>query len=190
MINHLDRLFERQGAGGKARGNFANRVPDDSGGLDPVVLVESYQRDLDRHDSRLDHDRIVDPRLGLVLAQFCQQGPPGDFLKNCVDFLHRLAKDRFAFHQFQTHASPLATLAGEYERHLWLCLVGDRRRQGFRINLAVGELAEFVLHVFRRLTDDRQQMCVVAATGEGRKGDVIERMLTATQEVGMPHGQS
>ena len=69
VVNHLDRLLERQSPGGKRRGNFADRVPDDSVGPDAVVLVEFHQRDLDRHDRGLDNDRVVDPGLAFFLAQ-------------------------------------------------------------------------------------------------------------------------
>ena len=65
----------------------------------------------------------------------------------------------------------------------------DRRRQRRRIDLAVGELAEFVRHVFRSLADDGQQMRVVAAPSEGREGNVVQPLWRGAQEVGMAQRQ-
>ena len=81
-----------------------------------------------------------------------------------------MAEDGLTLHQLQSHQRPLATLTGEYEGEFWFLATNDRRHQGCRIHLTISKPAKLILHMLRGFTDDRQQMRIVAAAGEGRKG--------------------
>ena len=189
MIDHLDRLLQRQGPGRERRGDFADGMPDHGRGADSVVRVQSRQRDLDGQDRGLDDQCFVDPGFRLGLGQFCQQGPAGELLEQAVDFFQRVAKDGLALQPLLAHAGPLAALTGEDERQLRVLLAGDRGRENRRLDLPVGEFPQLALDVLRGLPDHGHQIRKMAAARKCREGGVGQVFGRAVQQVGMPQGQ-
>ncbi|TXT16390.1 MAG: hypothetical protein FD138_4766 [Planctomycetota bacterium] len=122
------------------------------------MLVKFDQRDLNCHHRRLNDNRLIDLGLGVLSTQFHQQRPSGEPLKQDVDRLHPFAKDRFALHQLQAHARPLATLTRKNECQLRPSSAMDRRRERRGIDLTVSKFAKLVRQVLRRLTNDRQHL--------------------------------
>ena len=115
MINDANGVFERQNPRAKGRRHFADTVPDDSSWLDTPRLPQLHQRNLESTNCRLCDGRLVD--IGLIFSLFHLRNnrPAAEFLKQCVYFLDRAAKQRFALQQLLPHPPPLTALSREDE---------------------------------------------------------------------------
>ena len=150
------------------------------------MLVKFDQGNLNRHHRRLNDDSVIHSRLVRVFTQFVQLRPASQLMKQRVDFFHPVPKHRFALHQLQPHAGPLTALAREHKRELRPILPHDFRGEHGRIDQSVGEAAKCRCDFIRRLSNNRQDMLVVAASSERGTRNVLKAVSRGAEIVSMP----
>ncbi len=167
----VHRLLEAQGARSPGGGDLARAVAHDGGRPDAPRPPEFRQRYLDREQRGLGDRGLLQAAVAFVAAQLLDDRASGQGPKGLLASFHRFAKNRFASHQFQTHARPMGALAAEDEPHVG---GGRRRRPGVqaRAALAVAKGSKRLERFLERGRRETQAVTVMRAPRPGRMGDV------------------
>ena len=121
------------------------------GRLDTVRTPQVGQGDLHRKQDRLDDRDVVEPGPRL---QLLQQRPVDQWAQRGLRALQRRAKSGLTHEQLTRHAHPFRPLPREHECEPARAFI-HRNTGGLRPGcVALGEAAQAVHHVGRRLTDE------------------------------------
>ncbi len=124
--DHVQRVGERERAGGDQRRVFAQAVPDDHIRRDAIAVQQPRQRHVDRQHGWLGDRGILElffRRIDAFLIVVCGKNIAGQRLAEqrrhgCVGLDKGVGDDRIDVAQLAQHVGILRTLSGEHQGHL------------------------------------------------------------------------